>query len=230
MSEKTPSASPVRREEANGSATTPVILLIDDDQNLHDLCRHYMIAAGYHLLSAFDGTTGLDLLRTNRVDLVLLDYMLPDSDGYTLFQTILTTPELASRDLPVIMLTVMRENVSRRQELLEHGLSMYLEKPFGAPELVKVIDNVLATHARHALEHEALPAREENSKSPLNLPLREARQKWLHQFERQYLVELLKTYNGNISRVARRAGVHRMTIYRMLKHYDIAIASRRTEA
>ncbi|MGH7495753.1 MAG: response regulator [bacterium] len=229
MSEKTPSALPVRREEANGSATTPVILLIDDDQNLHDLCRHYMIAAGYHLLSAFDGTTGLDFLRTHRVDLVLLDYMLPDSDGYKLFQEIQTAPELAARDLPVIMLTVMRENLSRRQELLEQGLAMYLEKPFGAPELIKVIDNVLATHARHTLDHENPPAKEENHKSPLNLPLREARQKWLHQFERQYLVDLLKTYNGNISRVARRAGVHRMTIYRMLKHYGIAIASRRSE-
>ena len=61
------------------------------------------------------------------------------------------------------------------------------------------------------------------------MPLREARQKWLHHFERQYLVDLLKTYNGNISRVARRAGVHRMTIYRMLKHYDIPITQRRPE-
>jgi DNA-binding NtrC family response regulator len=229
MSEKIPSSLPVRPEEANGNATTPIILLIDDDHDMHDLCRHYMIAAGYHLLSAFNGASGMDFLRTRHVDLVLLDCMLPDSDGYTLFQQILTTPALAARDLPVIMLTVIRENLTRRQELLDQGLTMYLEKPFGAPELIKVIDNVLATHARHALEHESLAVKEENHRTPPNLPLREARQKWLHQFERQYLIDLLKTYNGNISRVARRAGVHRMTIYRMLKHYDIAIASRRSE-
>jgi DNA-binding NtrC family response regulator len=234
MSEKTPSALPIRGEEANGNATTPVILLVDDDQNLHDLCRHYMSAAGYHLLSAGNGATGLEYLRTQHVDLVLLDYVLPDGDGYALFQKILMEPELAARDLPVIMLTVVHESSTRRQEMLEQGLAMYLEKPFGAPELIKVIDNLLATRTRHAADHELAPQnstpKEENHKTPPNLPLREARQKWLHQFERQYLVDLLKIYNGNISRVARRAGVHRMTIYRMLKHYNIPIASRRSEA
>lgn len=223
---------PLQLETAHHDAATPVILLIDDDYNLHDLCRHYMTPAGYRLLSAFDRAAGLNYLRTQHVDLVLLDYALPDGDGFSLYQEMLTSPELAAREMPVIMLTVRRENFSRRQELLDMGLAMYLEKPFGAPELIKVIDNILAAPVRHG-GAEAGPApttsETENHKSPASLPLREARQKWLHQFERQYLMDLLKTYNGNISRVARRAGVHRMTIYRMLKHYGIPIASRRAE-
>ncbi len=233
MSETIPPAPPLRLEATNGATARTTILLIDDDQSLHELCRHYMTAAGYRLLSAFDSGTGLEYLRTQHVDLVLLDYVLPDGDGYALYREMLTQPDLAAvRDLPVIMLTVMRENLSRRQELLELGLAMYLEKPFGAPELIKVIDNLLAAPVRHAGQDATLPAaklQDENHKTPAGLPLREARQKWLHQFERQYLVDLLKMYNGNISRVARRAGVHRMTIYRMLKHYEIPIASRRAE-
>ncbi len=231
MTETTPPAWPAQPEASPENPTAKTILLIDDDQNLQDLCRHYMVAAGYHLLSAFDGATGLEYLRTHHVDLVLLDFMLPDGDGYALYQALLTRPDLAAvRDLPVIMLTVRRENLSRRLELLDMGLAMYLEKPFGAPELIKVIDNVLAAYARHTNGHEPAPqnaaTKAENHKQPSSLPLREARQKWLDQFERQYLVDLLKMYNGNISRVARRAGVHRMTIYRMLKHYDIPISSR----
>jgi transcriptional regulator of acetoin/glycerol metabolism len=58
---------------------------------------------------------------------------------------------------------------------------------------------------------------------PTDLTLREARQHWMEAFEKKYLIELINKYNGNISRVARKAGVHRMTIYRMLKQYNITL-------
>ena len=59
--------------------------------------------------------------------------------------------------------------------------------------------------------------------TPADLTLREARQHWMESFEKKYLIELINKYNGNISRVARKAGVHRMTIYRMLKQYNITL-------
>ena len=65
------------------------------------------------------------------------------------------------------------------------------------------------------------------SSGSYSLPLKQARQQWVEKFERKYLINLLNRYNGNISKVARKAEVHRMTIYRMLKNYDISIAPRR---
>ncbi len=120
------------------------ILLIDDDHDMHELCRHYLEKAGYQFISAHDGAQGLEIVRRGAIDLILLDLMLPDRDGFTIYQELLSHPDFKHvRRVPVIALTASADFNARKQELLDAGVCMYLEKPFGSHELLKVIENVL---------------------------------------------------------------------------------------
>jgi DNA-binding NtrC family response regulator len=121
------------------------VLLIDDDINMHDLCRHYLEKAGYELLSAHSGMQGLELIRQGTVDLVLLDFMMPDRDGYAVFKEVTTSDDYRHvRNVPVVMLTAFSEH-NKKHDLMEMGLKMHLDKPFGGQELINIIENVFVT-------------------------------------------------------------------------------------
>jgi len=122
------------------------VLLIDDDPNMHELCRHYIEKAGYEFLSAYNGNQGLQLARQGAADLILLDFMMPDRDGFAVFQEFMTQEEYHHvRQVPVVMLTAYNDH-DRKRALIEMGLKMYIVKPFGGQELIKVIDNILVTN------------------------------------------------------------------------------------
>jgi len=122
------------------------VLLIDDDPNMHELCRHYIEKAGYEFLSAYNGNQGLQLARQGVADLILLDFMMPDKDGFAVFQEFMTQEEYRPvRQVPVVMLTAYNDH-DRKRALIEMGLKMYIVKPFGGQELIKVIDNILVTN------------------------------------------------------------------------------------
>jgi two-component system response regulator AtoC len=121
------------------------ILLIDDDLNMHDLCRHYLEKAGYEFLSAHSGGHGLELIRQGAIDLVLLDFMMPEKDGYAVFKELTTGDEFRHvRQVPVVMLTAYADH-SKKHDLIEMGLKMHLNKPFGGQELINIIENVFVT-------------------------------------------------------------------------------------
>lgn len=133
-----PMATPARKR---------TILLVDDDVDMHLICRKVLEKAGYRFLSAYGGHQALECLQNHKIDLVLLDYMMPDMDGLAVLKTMKQSTSFARfRDLPVIMLTVLAENHPQRKALLEMGLSLFLNKPFGHKELVNVIENVFVTH------------------------------------------------------------------------------------
>jgi len=122
------------------------VLLIDDDPNMHELCRHYIEKAGYEFLSAYNGNQGLQLACQGVADLILLDFMMPDKDGFAVFQEFMTHEEYRPvRHVPVVMLTAYNDH-DRKRALIEMGLKMYIVKPFGGQELIKVIENILVTN------------------------------------------------------------------------------------
>lgn len=122
------------------------ILLIDDDSNMHIICKKVIEKAGYEFLSAANGEIGLEVLLREQVDLVLLDYMMPGMDGFNVFKTLRHSPEFARlRNIPVVMLSVLSENHPKKKQLLEMGLSLYLNKPFGGKELVNIVENLFVT-------------------------------------------------------------------------------------
>jgi len=117
------------------------ILLIDDDEKLGGLLSSYFERFDLELISATLPSVGLEKLRSDEPDLVILDVMLPEQDGFEVCRTI-----RKSSDVPIIMLTA-RGEVTDRIVGLEIGADDYLPKPFEPRELVARIQNVMRRSA-----------------------------------------------------------------------------------
>jgi DNA-binding response OmpR family regulator len=113
------------------------ILLIDDDEKLGGLLSTYFERFDLELTSATRPSAGLKMLKSEQPDLVILDVMLPEQDGFEVCRTIRKTSAV-----PIIMLTA-RGEVTDRIVGLEIGADDYLPKPFEPRELVARIQNVL---------------------------------------------------------------------------------------
>lgn len=103
--------------------------------------------AGYKFVPATTAEKGLKLLLEQKPDLVILDYMLSDRNGFEFFKEMTENPKYKlARDIPVIMLTAKSGDEVELKDLFEMGLSAFLLKPFGNRELLNVIDNVFFLH------------------------------------------------------------------------------------
>lgn len=109
------------------------ILVVDDDHDIVRLVKAYLENAGYTVLYAYDGETALHTLRREHPDLMVLDLMLPDRDGWDLTRLIRTDNSLAAT--PIIMLTARVED-SDKIVGLEIGADDYITKPFNPREVV----------------------------------------------------------------------------------------------
>ncbi len=113
------------------------ILIIEDEERIVELVRAYLEQAGYQVLAAYDGPSGLELFRRAEPALVILDLMLPGMDGLDLARQI-----RRESDVPLIMLTARTEEADRVTGL-ELGADDYITKPFSLRELVARVRAVL---------------------------------------------------------------------------------------
>jgi len=109
------------------------ILLIEDDSDLYALLKYNLEKEGFTLVGSQTGKGAIDLCRRERPDLILLDIMLPDSDGLDICKGIRSHPEL--QHIPVIFLTA-RASEADRIVGLELGANDYIVKPFFIRELI----------------------------------------------------------------------------------------------
>lgn len=116
------------------------VVLVDDDRDLHPLLERYMASRGFYLRVLHDGLRLQQTLREYKIDLILLDVMLPGKDGFELLREV-----RQSSNVPVIMLTA-RGADSDRIEGLEAGADDYLPKPFNPRELVARMEAVMRRH------------------------------------------------------------------------------------
>lgn len=128
------------------------ILIIDDDKEIVRLLRSYLEQAGYVVRVAYDGPTGLDLLRSERMALLLLDLMLPGMDGWEITRRIRSDSSLASTQ--IIMLTARIEDNDKILGL-ELGADDYVTKPFNPRE---VLARVRAQFRRQQRGQDGTPA------------------------------------------------------------------------
>ena len=109
------------------------ILVVDDDRDIVRLVRSYLEKAGYQVLTAYDGESALRLLRSEKPQLLILDLMLPDRDGWDVARLVRADSNIAAT--PIIMLTARVEDNDKIVGL-EIGADDYITKPFNPREVV----------------------------------------------------------------------------------------------
>lgn len=117
------------------------LLLIEDDPGIRESLQLGLELDGYQVLTAATGSDGLRLLRKTHINLLILDVLLPGSDGYSVLNEVRSAPDLPN-DLPVLMLTALDE-IEDRVQGLRSGADDYLIKPYAHAELVARIEVLL---------------------------------------------------------------------------------------
>lgn len=119
------------------------ILIVEDDEDIQQLVSFNLMKAGFNVSCVSNGEEGMKLLKTEKVDCILLDIMLPGMNGMEICQAIRDVEEYSS--LPIIMMTAKREE----EEIiagLEHGADDYITKPFSPRVLIARVNAVLRRH------------------------------------------------------------------------------------
>ncbi|WP_048194807.1 response regulator [Methanococcoides methylutens] len=122
------------------SDTREKILIVDDEPDAVMATRRALEADGYNVIDAGDGAMAFDLLRSDIPDVILLDVMMPDMDGFEVCKRLKEDP--AYRNIPVIMLTAKGE-IDDKVGGLDIGADDYVTKPFNLKELKARIKTVL---------------------------------------------------------------------------------------
>ena len=113
------------------------ILIIDDEAKIVEICQDYLNAAGFQVVTSLDGMAGLEKVRIEKPDLILLDLMLPEIDGLDICRELRRDTKI-----PIIMLTARVEETDKLIGL-EIGADDYITKPFSPREMVARVRAVL---------------------------------------------------------------------------------------
>ena len=117
------------------------ILAVDDEKLIVLAIRHNLQLAGYDVIEAYDGREALEKIEVHRPDLVILDVMMPELNGWDVLTCIRDDPEL--RDTPVIMLTALGQESDEREGIIR-GADLYLTKPYEPQHLIDLVNRLLA--------------------------------------------------------------------------------------
>ena len=113
------------------------ILVVDDEKEIADLLEIYLISDGFQVLKAYSAKEGLRILEEKKIDLVLLDVMMPDMNGFQVLQEI-----RKKNNVPVLMLTAKSDEEDKVSGL-RLGADDYLTKPFGINELMARVNSLI---------------------------------------------------------------------------------------
>ncbi len=119
----------------------PKIVCIEDEPEMIDLVRLILGRRGFELIGAVGGREGLETVRQVKPDLVLLDLMMPDMDGWEIYQHMKADEEL--RNIPVIIVTAKAQSIDKVLGLHIAKVDDYITKPFGPQELIDSVNRVL---------------------------------------------------------------------------------------
>ncbi|WP_276504365.1 response regulator transcription factor [Terrimonas pollutisoli] len=109
----------------------PSILLVEDEENLHEALKLNLELEGYEVTSAFDGAAALNTINNEYFDLIILDVMLPEMDGVNVAETI----RISNNEVPILILSAKNSSADRVLGL-KKGADDYLTKPFNLEELL----------------------------------------------------------------------------------------------
>jgi DNA-binding response OmpR family regulator len=121
---------------------TKHLVYVEDEQEMIDLVRLILSRRGYEVIGANGGREGLAAIREAKPDLVLLDLMMPDMDGWDVYQQM--KADESTRDIPVIVVTAKAQSIDKVLGLHIAKVDDYISKPFSPNELMESVDKVLA--------------------------------------------------------------------------------------
>jgi two-component system response regulator VicR len=126
------------------------IVYVEDELEMIDLVKLILSRKGYEVIGAAGGREGLDTIREVIPDLVLLDLMMPDIEGWDVYQQM--RAEEATRNIPVIVVTAKAQNIDKVLGLHIAKVNDYISKPFSPQDLVASVERVLAEAPQRASE------------------------------------------------------------------------------
>ena len=114
------------------------ILLVEDEENLHDALKLNLELEGYEITSAYDGNEALKAVKDEYFDLIIMDVMLPEVDGVTVTETI----RIQNNEVPILILSAKNSSADRVLGL-KKGADDYMVKPFNLEELLLRVDKLI---------------------------------------------------------------------------------------
>jgi DNA-binding response OmpR family regulator len=122
------------------------IVCVEDEPEMIDLMQLILNRKGFEVIGAHGGIEGLETIRSVKPDLVLLDLMMPEMDGWQVYQQIKADEDTAN--IPVIVVTAKAQNIDKVLGLHIAKVDDYISKPFSLQELVDRVEKVLSKHAK----------------------------------------------------------------------------------
>jgi two-component system response regulator VicR len=123
------------------SITKKCIVYIEDDPEMLDLVELILNRHGFDVHGAHGGREGIDLVHQEHPDLILLDLMMPDLDGWDVYQQLKAEPD--TKEVPVIVITAKTQSIDKVLGLHIAKVDDYISKPFRPQELLDSIEKVL---------------------------------------------------------------------------------------
>ncbi len=117
------------------------VLCVEDEPEMIELIKLILERRGFEVLGAVGGRQGLNTIRQEMPDLVLLDLMMPDVDGWEVYRQMKADDEL--KDIPVIVVTAKAQSIDRVLGIHIAKVDDYVTKPFGPQELLQSVEEVL---------------------------------------------------------------------------------------
>jgi DNA-binding response OmpR family regulator len=122
------------------------ILVVDDDPDILDAVTLILESRSYQVITAVNGEDALSKLKTASPDLMILDLLMPKMDGFAVCRELQDARWSRHREMPILVLTSVREEASRRRYELETGFELgvddYVEKPFSPEVLLDRVDRL----------------------------------------------------------------------------------------
>jgi two-component system response regulator VicR len=117
------------------------VVYIEDEHEMIDLVQLILSRRNFEVIGASGGREGLDLVRKTSPDIILLDLMMPDMDGWDVYQQL--KADESTKSIPVIIITAKAQNIDKVLGLQIAKVEDYISKPFSPKELVDSIEKVL---------------------------------------------------------------------------------------
>ncbi|MGQ0604232.1 MAG: response regulator transcription factor [Anaerolineales bacterium] len=129
------------------------VVCVEDEPAMIDLIRLILSRKGYHVVGAMGGREGLEAIQREKPDVVLLDLMMPDMDGWEVYQKMKAND--TTKNIPVIVVTAKAQSIDKVLGLHIAKVDDYITKPFGPQDLIESVEKVLARRTNPDAEPQA---------------------------------------------------------------------------